>query len=276
MDVTADFADPLPLTVIAEMLGVGTEDRGPLKRWSDAILGLGDTVFGGERAARAVAQFAAARKEMEAGLPAILELRRRMPQDDLLTRLVEAEVDGERLTEPEILDFFQLLLFAGSETTTNLISSTVLCLMENRDQLARLRSDPELLTPALEEVLRYRGPVQLVFRATRNDILINRRTIPAGKLVLAMVGSANRDPRQFRHADRFDITRSPNQHVAFGHGIHFCIGAALARLEARVALEEFLKRFDEFHSAGPWEPRTGLNVHGPRRLPIRFTPNRRD
>jgi cytochrome P450 len=274
MDLVADFADPLPLLVIAEMLGIPVVDRQRLARWSDAILHLGDTIMGGERAARALAAYTAAKEEMRPYLTALLDERRASPKDDLLTRLVEAEVDGERLGEEELLSFFQLLLLAGTETTTNLISNAVLCFIEHPDQLARIRAEPGLLPAALEEVLRYRTPVQMVFRATTRDVELRGRVIPGGKLVLAMVGAANRDPRQFPRAGRFDITRASAPHVGFGHGAHFCIGAALARLEARVALSALLERARDVRLASrqPWAPRTGLNVHGPRSLPLRFIP----
>ena len=271
MDVTADFAVPLPLMVIAEMLGIPAAERQPLKGWSEAILGLSDAVAGGETAARAVLAFRAAKEEMTPHVTAWLAQRRALPRDDLLTRLVEAEVDGERLSEDDILGFFQLLLLAGSETTTNLIGSAVLSLAENPAQLARLRDEPGLLPSAIEEVLRYRAPVQAVFRQTRRDVALRGKTIPAGMLVLAMIGSANRDPGQFRDPARFDIARDPNAHVAFGHGIHFCIGAPLARLEARVALSILLERVKGFSVDGGWEPRRAFHVHGPSRLPIRLT-----
>ncbi len=136
---------------------------------------------------------------------------------------------------------------------------------------------PELLPSAIEEVLRYRSPLQWMPRATRLDVEMHGQVIPAGRLVLPLIGSANRDPKQFRDAGRFDITRDPNPHIAFGHGIHACLGAALARLEARIALADFLERVQEFElaSAEPWEPRKALGVHGPSRLLIRFTPSRR-
>jgi cytochrome P450 len=257
--------------VIAEMLGVPAAERGPLKRWSEAILGLSDAVAGGQTAARAVAAFRDAKTEMEPHVERWLAERRVAPADDLLTRLVEAEVEGERLTGGEILGFFQLLLLAGSETTTNLIGSAVLCLARNPDQLARLRADPALLPAAIEEVLRYRPPLLAAFRQTRRDVEMRGRTIPAGKLVLAMIGSANRDPRHFRDPGRFDITRDPNPHVAFGHGIHFCIGAPLARLEARIALAELLEQAPGLTLDGDWLPRRGFHVHGPSRIPIRLT-----
>ena len=277
MDLAADYAVPLPLLVIAEMLGIPAADRSRFRGWVDAILGMIYTVTGGEAAARAVREFGAATAEMGAYLAELLARRRSVPEDDLLTRLVGAEVDGERLTEKEILSFFQLLLLAGSETTTNLIGNAVLCLAENPDQFGRLRAAPDLLPSAIEEVLRYRSPVQAVFRQTRADVAMHGQTIPAGKLVLAMIGSANRDPRQFPDAGRFDVARDPNPHVAFGHGIHFCLGAPLARLEARVALPDLLGRLRGLALVAdePWEPRKAFHVHGPARLPVRFEPGPR-
>jgi cytochrome P450 len=272
MDVAADFAVPLPLIVIADMLGIPEAERAPLKRWSDAILGLSDAVAGGETAARAVETFRAASAEMAPFVARLLDERRAAPRNDLLTRLLEAEVDGERLAGKDVLDFFHLLLLAGSETTTNLIGSAILCFNDHPAQLSRLRAEPDRLPAAIEEVLRFRSPVQMVFRQTRRDVEVRGRTIPAGQLVLLVIGSANRDPRQFPDPARFDITRDPNGHVAFGHGIHFCIGAPLARLEARIALSEFLGRVKGFSpTAGGWEPRKAFHVHGPARLTIRLT-----
>jgi cytochrome P450 len=279
MDLAVDFAVPLPLLVIAEMLGIPPADHARFRRWGDAILNMSYTIAGTRTAeARAATEeFGKVTAEMHAYLTGVLEQRRAAPRDDLLTRLVAAEVDGERLTEGEILGFFQLLLLAGSETTTNLLTNALLCFVENPEQLARLRSAPDLLPSAIEEVLRYRSPLQWMYRVACRDVAVYGQVIPAGKLVLAMIGSANRDPRQFPDAGRFDLTRAPNPHLAFGHGPHFCLGAPLARLEARVALTEFLGRVKGFALAGgaPWEPRPGLHVHGPSRLPIRFQPGPR-
>ena len=277
MDLAADFAVPLPMLVIAEMLGVPVADWPRYKRWSDVILKLANTFSRDEEAVRTVNEYGAVTAEMRLFLPDLIAQRRAAHQDDLLTRLVEAEVDGERLTQAEILGFMQLLLVGGQETTANLLNNAVLCFLENPDQLARLRAAPDLLPFAIEEVLRYRAPVQWMPRATRRDVEMHGQVIPAGKLVLPLIGSANRDPKQFRDAGRFDITRDPNPHLAFGHGIHSCLGAPLARLEARIALADFLERVKGFALASdePWEPRKALHVHGPSRLPIRFTPGRR-
>ena len=274
MDLVEDFSVPLPMRVIAEMLGVPAADWPRYKRWSDVILKLANTFARDEDAAATVKEYRAVTAEMRAFLPDLIAQRRAEHQGDLLTRLVEAEVDGERLTSEEVLGFVQLLLVGGQETTANLINNAVLCLLENPDQRARLEAAPGLLPSAIEEVLRYRSPVQWMPRATRRAVEVHGQVIPAGKLVLAMIGSANRDPKQFRDADRFDIARDSNPHIAFGHGIHSCLGAPLARLEARIALGDFLERVKGFELAGgePWEPRTALHVHGPSRLPIRCTP----
>jgi cytochrome P450 len=277
MDLAADFSVPLPMMVIAEMLGIPLADRPRFQRWSDVILNMSYTIGGGAGAAEAATEFAAVTTEMNVYLSDQLAVRRLAPKDDLLTRLVEAQVDGERLTQEEILGFFQLLLVGGQETTTNLINNAFLCFVENPDQLARLQTAPDLLPSAIEEVLRYRSPLQWIYRLTKCDALVHGQTIPAGELVLTMVGSANRDPQQFQDPGRFDITRDPNPHLAFGHGIHFCLGAPLSRLEARIALTDLLERVKEWRLASdePWEPRKALHVHGPVRLPIRFEPGKR-
>jgi cytochrome P450 len=279
MDLVADFAAPLPMLVIGEMLGIPAADRPQFQTWADAILGMSYTIGGPPEVARAASErFAAVTAEMGVYLGELLSARRADTRDDLLTRLSVAEVDGERLTHDEILGFFQLLLLAGSETTTNLIANAVLCFVDHPDQLARLRASPDLLPSAIEEVLRYRSPLQWMYRIARRDVELRGTAIPAGSMVLAVIGAANRDPASFPDPGRFDVTRDPNPHLAFGHGPHFCLGAALARLEARVALADVFRRVDmiELESAAPWTPRPGLHVHGPSRLPIRFTSRRVD
>jgi cytochrome P450 len=275
MDVAVEFGAALPMLVIAELIGIPTEDRARFQRWSDAILSLSNDISPtSAAAAQSIQSYNAATAEMDPYLTGLLAARAAAPKDDLLTRLHQAEVDGERLTQKEILGFFQLLLIAGQETTANLINNALLCLMDNPDQLARLRARPELLPSAIEETLRYRAPFQWVIRSTPRDVPMHGQVIGAGSLVLPVIGSANRDPRRFKDADRFDITRDPNPHIAFGHGIHSCLGAPLARVEAKIALADFLGRVKSFSrtSDEPWEPRQALHVHGPARLPIRFEP----
>jgi cytochrome P450 len=273
VELGAEYSVPLPMKLIASMIGIPDHDWVRFKRWSDAILKLSYARSGGPEAADASAAFTAVTAEMNAYLAEMIIERKKSQQDDLLTRLIEAEVDGEHLAQDEILGFFQLLVVGGQETTTNLINNAILCLIEHPDQLARLRSNPELVAPAIEEVLRFRSPLHWVMRTPRHDIEMNGKTIPAGKLVLPMIGSANRDPKQFKAPARFDITRDPNPHIAFGHGIHFCLGAALSRMEARIALSHILERWKHFELATdePWSPRKALHVHGPAELPIRFT-----
>ncbi len=274
MDLVADYSLPLPMMVIAKILGIPDADLPLFRGWNEVILNMIYTITGGEAAQQAVRDFGAATVEMGTYLATQLMERQANPGQDLLTRLLTAELEGERLTDKDILSFFQLLLLAGSETTTNLISNAIVCLIESPDQLIRLQKAPELLPSAIEEVLRYRSPLQAIFRQTKRDVEIHGQVIPAQKLVLAMIGSANRDPGQFRDADRFDIARDPNPHIAFGHGPHFCLGAPLARLEARIALADLLRRMQgiRFSNEKPWQPRQAFHVHGPSRLPIIFEP----
>ena len=272
IDIALDFSVPLAINVIATIMGIPTEDWPLYRRWSDTILALSNVRAGGPQAQQAIRDFSSVTAEMSDYLAALIERRLATPQDDLVTRLVQAEVDGERLFHEEILGFFQLMIVAGQETTSDLINNSVLCLMENPEQLAVLRAQPELLPSAIEEVLRFRSPTQWVTRIVRRDIELHGALIKTGAFVMPVIGSANRDPRQFPNPDRFDISRDSNSNIAFGHGIHFCLGSALSRMEARVAVSEILAKFKNFEpdSSQPWEPRNPIQVHGPSSLPIRF------
>jgi cytochrome P450 len=272
MDLVSEYAVPLPMMVIAGMIGIPLADWPLYKRWSDTILRLSYSRSGGPEAETSILDFAGITAEMSAYLADLIQERREQPADDLLTRLIEAETDGVHLTHEEILGFVQLLIVAGQETTSDLISNTVLCLAEYPDQMARLRVRPELLGSAIEEVLRFRSPLQWMMRTPRKTITLHGVTIPQGGLVLPMIGSANRDPAVFPFPDRFDIARDPNPHLAFGHGTHFCLGAPLSRMESRIAVTDLLTRFPQLDVAldGPWKPRQALHVLGPDRLPVRF------
>lgn len=272
MDLAEDYATPLPMMVIAEMLGIPAEDWSRFRRWTDGALDLGSTIAGGPEADRAIAAFTEINEEMRGYFAGLIAARRSVPREDLLTRLIEAEVDGERLSELELLGFFQILLVAGSETTTNLINNAMLCFRDHPGELARLRDNAALLPRAIEEILRYKSPAQALFRMTTRDVELHGQTIPAGKLVLPIVGAANRDPLVFNDPNRFDVSREPNPHLAFGQGVHFCLGAALSRLEARVALTDLLELANFSIDDAPWVPRKPFNVHGPARLPVRFSP----
>jgi len=271
LDLAAEFSIPLPMRVIAWMIGIPAGDWARFKRWSDSILLLSYGRSGGEEAAMAGREFTEVTAEMNEYLTEMIAQRRAHPEDDLLTRLIAAEIDGERLAQEEILGFFQLLVIGGQETTTNLINNAILCFLEYPDSLALLQNNHELLPSAIEEVLRYRSPLQWVMRTPRRDVELHGQVVPAGKLILPMIGSANRDPKHFNDPNRFDIRRQPNPHIAFGHGIHSCLGAALARMEARIALGDFLQRALHFDLATnqPWEPRRALHVHGPTSLLLR-------
>jgi len=275
-DLAAEYSGILPLRVIARMLGLPDGDLAGFARWNEAILEMSYAVTGGPDVAKVVQAFQAATVEMNDYLAVLLAERRQRPEDDLFTRLVFAEVDGERLTQAEILGFFQLLLLAGSETTTNLVNNAILTFIAHPEQTSRLRRNPELLPAAIEEVLRYRSPLQWMFRVAKEEVELSGQIIPAGRLVLAMIGSANRDPRQFPNPNVFDPMRDPNPHLAFGHGIHFCLGASLARLEARIVLTDLLEQMPDLALAtsDPLPPRRGSHVHGPSSLPIQFTRSR--
>ena len=272
IDLATEYSVPLAMRVISGMIGIPESEWARFRAWSDIIMRLSFSRSGGEEAEKAKTDYRGTTAEMGVWIGEMIGDRLRDPQPDLLTRLVEAEVDGQRLNSHDILGFIQLLIAAGQETTANLINNMMLALMENPGELELLRSNGDLLPGAIEEALRYRSPLQWLMRVPRRDVELHGQTIPAGSLVLAVVGSANRDEKQFPNPDRFDIRREPNSHLAFGHGIHFCLGAALARLETRIALSDLLGRFRSFELAGrtPWVPRQALNVLGPASLPIRF------
>ncbi|MGA7238758.1 MAG: cytochrome P450 [Bryobacteraceae bacterium] len=278
MDIIADFAEPLPIMVIAGMLGIPGAEWRRFRRWSDVIVTSSSLAIpGGAQWAATAGDMALVTAEIKDSLREWIAERRATPKDDLLTALVQAEVDGERLSDEELLGFLQLLLIAGTETTTNLIGNAILCFTEHPTQLTRLRQAPELLPLAIEEVLRYRSPVQWMLRFTARDVEIGGHFIPAGKRVLIMIGSANRDPKHFADPGQFDIARNPNPHIAFGHGTHFCIGAPLSRLESRVALSVFLDRVASFDLSGPqtWAPCKALHLHGTASLPVVLQANMR-
>ena len=260
MDVVDDLAYPLPVIVIAELLGIPREDRDRFKAWSDAIVGA--SMGGGSNP----------QAEMSAYFLQMIEQRRRHAQDDLISALLNAQIDGVHLTQRELLGFCVLLLVAGNETTTNLIGNAVLCLDEHPDVMAELRADPALIPAAIEEVLRYRSPVQMMYRRAATDVTLDGRPIRAGQMIMAQIGSANRDAAQFPDPDRFDIRRTPNRHIAFGHGIHFCIGAPLARLESKIALTLMLERLPDLRRVRsiPLQGTGSPIVYGVKHLPVTF------
>ena len=266
-DLVATLSGPLPTTVIAEMLGVESERRDDFKRWSDDVMKA--TRRPTDEAERAQVRKSGA--EFRAYFEQMIARRRTEPGNDVITALVQAEEERAMLSSTEILALAVFLLIAGNETTTNLIGNAVLALLNHPDELAKVRSDRSLIPALVEEALRYDSPVQAFFRRTAQDVELEGGKIPVGQNVLLLVGSANRDERQFPEPDRFDIARNPQDHVAFGYGIHYCLGAPLARLEGRHALEALLFDCPPFTCATDQvEQIASIIVRGPQTLPLRF------
>jgi cytochrome P450 len=266
-DLVSMFSGPLPTIVIAEMLGVELERRGDFKVWSD------DVVRATSRPTDEAERTAV--RESLAGLRAyfeqMIEHRRTEPGEDVISALVQAEEERDMLSAAEILALAVLILVAGNETTTNLLGNAVLTLLNHPEELAKVRADRSLVPALVEEVLRYNSPVQVIFRRTAQDVELEGGKIPAGQNVFLLLGSANRDERQFPDPDRFDVARNPQDHVAFGYGIHYCLGAPLARLEGRNALEALLFDCPPFSCATERvEQIASIIVRGPQTLPLRF------
>jgi cytochrome P450 len=281
MDLVADFTYPLPTTVIAEMLGVPTSDRPMFKRWADALFErqLSDAELFNEKELEKITQserFQRANRamdEMYEYFEQRLKERRQHQRTDMMSELLAAEVEGEHLDLERVISFCTLLLLAGHITTTLLLGQAMLCFDEHPDVMARLRAQPELMPGAVEEVLRYASPVWRLVRVTTEEVEIGGTVLPTGAVVFAWLASANRDERQFPDPMRFDITRSPNRYVAFGHGIHFCIGAPLARLEAAIALPMMLEQLPDLRCdrSVPLELLNNSSLFGVKKLPVTFT-----
>ncbi|ASU84027.1 cytochrome P450 [Nocardiopsis gilva YIM 90087] len=272
IELVNDLAYSLPVIVIAELLGVPSSDRDMFREWADEMLAAQMEWFD--------------KKDQPQGEQMPLDFtapisdyfrehaneRRKRPRQDLLTRLVEAEVDGERLTDDQVTTFAGLLLTAGHITTTMLLGNTVVCLDAHPEQQARVRADRSMVPTAIEEALRFLSPVAHAIRATTTDVEVAGQRIPADQLVIAWMSAANRDPRQFDRPHAFDVTRDPNPHLGFGRGVHFCLGAPLARLESRIALNALLDRFPALHT-DPGDPPVfmeHMSFTGVRRLPLRI------
>ena len=263
-DVIQDLAYPLPVVVIAELLGVPPEDRSSFHRWSSVLAASLDPLISPERAEAANS----ARRDLHEYLRGIIKQRRQAPRADLISALVAAEERGDTLTEPELVVMCTLLLIAGHETTVNLIGNGMLALITHPEEMARVHETPSLIGPAVEELLRFDSPVQLTARVAREPIEIGGQHIAQGDFVLLLLGSANHDPRQFPDPGRLNLSRSPNPHLAFGRGIHFCLGAPLARLEGQIAIQALVQRFPRLSVAGTPKRRDQVTLRGLETLPV--------
>jgi cytochrome P450 len=266
MDLISDFAFPLPFAVISEMLGVPAEHGDKLREWSGLIVRSLEPLVDAD-VIRAIAD---AGDKMFAHVADLIEWKRKEPGDDLLSALIAAEEQGDVLSDDELVEQVTLLYIAGHETTVNLIGNGVLALLRNRDQLELLRDDPGLMPGAVEELLRYDSPVQMTRRITLADVEIGGHTIPKGTFCVCILASANHDEAHFgTDAERLDVRRADaHSHLSFGGGVHYCLGAALARLEGQVAIGELIRRFPGFESTGEpiWNGR--INLRGLERLPL--------
>jgi cytochrome P450 len=266
IDLIHSYALPIPLTIIAEMLGIPPADRAKFHRWTSTMVSVSSALD--------VARVLMPVWQLQRYLRQLFEQRRADPRDDLVTALVQAEEAGDHLSEDELLAMVVILLIAGHETTVNMIGNGTLALLQHPDQLDRLRNDPDLTGSAVEEMLRYSSPVELATeRYAREDVSLLGATIPRGEMVLGVLASANRDERQFANPDTLDIAREPNRHLAFGQGIHYCLGSPLARLEGRIAFQTLLRRAPNLRlacapEAVPWHK--ALFVRGLDRLPVTF------
>jgi cytochrome P450 len=267
MDLMADLAYPLPARVICELLGVPAEDQHLFVHHAPALAtGLDPSpmrtpgvVAAADEATRAISDY----------LNQLIDQRRGQPGEDLLSGLIAAEEEGERLTREELVATCLLLMIAGHETTANLIGNGMLALFRHPEQAALLRSDPELDRPAIEELMRYDGPIQMTERIALEDVELGGEHIPKGAMIVLLLGAANRDPDAFSQPDDLDLTRSPNPHTGFGGGSHFCIGAPLARMEARQVIPTLLRRYPNLHpliDRPEWRP--SFTIRGLRELPI--------
>jgi len=268
LDAMRDFAEPLPAIVIAELLGVPAADHRQFKQWSSELLAEGPIrSFEPDAQERTAALFGRLRDYMRT----IVAARRRAPGEDLISGMIEAQTERDALSEGELLSTSLLLLIAGHETTTNLIGNGLLALLRHPDQLERLRREPALLENAIEELLRYDSPVQATVRIATEDVAIGGVTIPKDAVAAVLLGAANRDPAEFPEPDRLDLARENVRHLSFGLGTHFCLGAGLARLEARLAFRGLLELPRLALATGSPEYRPNPFLRGLRSLPVRLS-----
>jgi pimeloyl-[acyl-carrier protein] synthase len=267
MDVIRDLALPLPLQTISDMLGIPPEDRSQFKRWSDDLA----YFLGNPPTLEKCTELMQSMNDFMTYFRGIVEQHRSNPQDTIVNALLQAEEHGVTLTEDELLINCVGLFVGGHETTMNLIGNGLLALLHNPQQMERLRRQPLLIKSAVEELLRYDSPVQFTARIAKTTSQIRGQKIYRGQKVMLMLGAANRDPQQFPEPDRLDISRQENRHLAFGSNIHYCIGAALARVEGQIAINTLLQRMPQLQLAdSPLEWQENLSYHGLKALPVTF------
>lgn len=265
MDLIADFALPFPVVVISDLLGIPSADQSQVAAYSQTIISPGGRRLKAKTRRRMMREFVAY-------LQTLFDKRRADPQDDLITALVQAEADGERLSETELSSMVALLLVTGHETTVNLIGNGLLTLLQHPDQLALLRTNRDLLDRAIEELLRFDGPVETsTTRWVGEDLVYAGHAMQRGDTVRVVITAANRDPAVFDNPDQLDITRHPNKHLQFGHGIHYCLGAPLARLEGKVALWTLFERLENLQLSEMPQFRQGVLFRGLEKLPLTWT-----
>ena len=266
MDLIKDYALPLPMTIITEILGVPTKDRDAFHKWSNAVVSL--------TSPKPTLRIIPGVWRFIHYLRRFFKVRRRDPQDDLTSALIKAEESGEKLSENELLAMVFLLLIAGHETTVNLIGNGTLALLQNPDQMERLRGEPSLIKSAVEELLRFTSPVLMTTeRYALDNAIMHDVTIPRGEMILGVIGSANRDETVFDKPDELNLAREPNKHISFGQGIHFCLGAPLARMESQIAINTLLERKPNLQLKGEpqslrWRP--SMMLRGLQALPVEF------
>ena len=273
VDLVRDFAYPLPITVIGDLIGVARDDADQLKQWSDDLAAfVGSAVTTPDKYVRASRSV----REMGDYFRRLADARRARPTSDIMSALVATEQRADTLSEDELVATCMLLLFAGHETTTNVIGNGMLALMRHPDQYEAWRDDPSLTPTAIEELVRYDGPGQALARIVATEVVLDGKRLARGDRVFLMINAANRDPRRFTDPDRLDLRRDPNPHITFGHGIHYCVGAPLARLELSVAIPALLRRLPGLAlTDGPLEWIDSLVFRGVRSLPATFQAGRR-
>jgi len=270
IDLVHDISYPLPVIVIAELLGVPSEHKQSFKEWSDILVSMPKS-----ESEKDVAEWQKTRDKGEADMMAFfadtIEKKRHNLGDDLISLIIQAEENGDKLSADELIPFCNLLLLAGNETTTNLISNMMFSLLEQPGAYEALAQSPELIPRAVEEAVRFRAPAPAIVRYVTKDTELGGKVLKKGDNVIVFLASANRDERQFSNAHEYDIHRHPNPHIGFGHGIHFCLGAPLARLEACTAIKIFIERYEALELLS-YVPMTSSSMYGLKELKLRVTP----